>query len=326
MMKYTIEQLAEKISAEVSKLQFKAEPALLYRPIEYTLNQGGKRLRPILAMVSCQMFGGNVDESLIPAVSLEMFHNFTLIHDDIMDKAPIRRGKPTVYQQWDENVAILSGDTLFAMAYDHLMDYPKSQLRDLIKLLNETAIGVCEGQQLDMDFESMNTVTIAQYIEMIRLKTAILIGACLKAGAITADTSVEDQHKMYSFGENIGLAFQLMDDLLDVFGDVSKFGKSNGGDIRENKKTFLYLKSLELAQGEDQKMLQHYFSGTDFEEQEKFTAVKSIYEKLNLKAVTEELMNSYYDKAHQILSTIDVPAENKAQLIELTNSIMQRDH
>ncbi len=325
-MKYTIEQLAEKISAEVSKLQFKSEPVLLYRPIEYTLNQGGKRLRPLLSLVSCQMFNGNVDESLIPAVSLEMFHNFTLIHDDIMDKAPIRRGKPTVYQKWNENVAILSGDTLFAMAYDHLMGYPKAQLRDLIKLLNETAIGVCEGQQLDMDFESKPSVSINEYIEMIRLKTAILIGACLKAGAITANTSTEDQKKMYLFGENIGLAFQLMDDLLDVFGDVSKFGKSNGGDIRENKKTFLFLKSLEIARGEDLKTLQHYFSRTDFDEQEKFSAVKSIYKRLNLKSITEELMNRYYDKAHQILSTIDVPTENKAQLIELTNSIMQRDH
>lgn len=325
-MKYTIEQLAEKISAEVSKLQFKSEPVLLYRPIEYTLNQGGKRLRPLLSLVSCQMFNGNVDESLIPAVSLEMFHNFTLIHDDIMDKAPIRRGKPTVYQKWNENVAILSGDTLFAMAYDHLMGYPKAQLRDLIKLLNETAIGVCEGQQLDMDFESKPSVSINEYIEMIRLKTAILIGACLKAGAITANTSTEDQKKMYLFGENIGLAFQLMDDLLDVFGDVSKFGKSNGGDIRENKKTFLFLKSLEIARGEDLKTLQHYFSRTDFDEQEKFSAVKSIYKRLNLKSITEELMNRYYDKAHQILSTIDVTTENKAQLIELTNSIMQRDH
>lgn len=325
-MKYTIEQLADKISVEVSKLKFKEEPALLYQPIEYTLNQGGKRLRPLFALVSCQMFDGNVDESLIPAVSLEMFHNFTLIHDDIMDKAPIRRGLPTVYKKWDENVAILSGDTLFALAYDHLMNYPKEQIRDLIKLLNETAIGVCEGQQLDMDFELMTTITIDQYIEMIRLKTAILIGACLKAGAITAITSTENQEKIFAFGENIGLAFQLMDDLLDVFGDVSKFGKTNGGDIRENKKTFLYLKSLEIAQGEDLKTLQHYFSGTDFDSDEKFIAVKNIFEKLNLKTITEALMNKYYDKAHQILTTINIPDESKAQMIELTNSMMQRDH
>lgn len=325
-MNYTIEQLVDKIAIEVGKLRFKSEPALLYQPIEYTLHQGGKRLRPLLSLVSCQMFNGNVDESLIPAVSLEMFHNFTLIHDDIMDKAPIRRGVETVYKKWNDNVAILSGDTLFAMAYDHLMNYDKEQLRDLIKLLNETAIGVCEGQQMDMDFETKTNVSIDEYIEMIRLKTAILIGACLKAGAITANASKEEQKHIFLFGESIGLAFQLMDDLLDVFGDVSKFGKTNGGDIRENKKTFLYLKSLEIAKGEDLKTLQYYFSSTDFNQEEKFKAVKGLYEKLNLKTITEELMNWYYNDAQKHLDAILVPDNNKSQLIELTNSIMQRDH
>lgn len=325
-MTYTFEQLVDLVSVEIGKLTFKSAPSRLYNPIEYTLNQGGKRLRPILSLISCQMFGGNVKESLIPAVSLEMFHNFTLIHDDIMDKAPIRRGKETVYKRWNENVAILSGDTLFAMAYDHLMNYPKEHLRDLIKLLNQTAIGVCEGQQMDMDFETQSNVTIEEYIEMIRLKTAILIGACLKAGAITADASLEHQQKIYNYGENIGLAFQLMDDLLDVFGDVSKFGKTNGGDIRENKKTFLYLKSLELAKGEDLKTLQHYFSHTDFEVKEKFEAVKSIYEKLNLKEITEAVMDDYFDRAQEYMSSIDLPAEDKKLLVSMTESIMQRDH
>lgn len=325
-MKYSISDLVEIISKEVTSLSFKEEPALLYRPIEYTLNQGGKRLRPLLSLVSCQMFDGNIEESLVPAVSLEMFHNFTLIHDDIMDKAPIRRGKPTVYQKWNDNVAILSGDTLFAMAYDHLMNYPKDHLRDLIKLLNQTAIGVCEGQQLDMDFEKQETVSIDEYIEMIRLKTAILIGACLKAGAITADASPENQQKIYYFGEQIGLAFQLMDDLLDVFGDVSKFGKTNGGDIKENKKTFLYLKSLELAKGDDLQTLKHYFSRTDFDDVEKFQVIKSIYQKLNLQSITEDLMNHYYHQAQLTLASIPVDAQNKIQLIELTDAIMQRDH
>ncbi len=325
-MNYTTEQLVDKIAVEVDKLRFKSEPALLYQPIEYTLHQGGKRLRPLLSLVSCQMFSGNIDESLIPAVSLEMFHNFTLIHDDIMDKAPIRRGVETVYKKWNDNVAILSGDTLFAMAYDHLMNYEKDQLRYLIKLLNETAIGVCEGQQMDMDFETKTNVSIDEYIEMIRLKTAILIGACLKAGAITANASKEEQNHIFLFGESIGLAFQLMDDLLDVFGDVSKFGKTNGGDIRENKKTFLYLKSLELAKGEDLKALQYYFSSTDFNQEEKFKAVKDLYEKLNLKTITEDLMNWYYNDAQKHLDAILIPDNNKSQLIELTNNIMQRDH
>ncbi len=325
-MKYNIDELIEKISKEVSGLKFKSEPALLYNPIQYTMNQGGKRLRPLLSLVSCQLFEGNVNESLIPAVSLEMFHNFTLIHDDIMDKAPIRRGVETVYKKWNESVAILSGDALFAMAYDHLMMYEKEQLKYLVKLLNETAIGVCEGQQMDMDFETKASVTIEEYIEMIRLKTAILIGACLKAGAITANASVENQKNIYLFGETIGLAFQLMDDLLDVFGDVTKFGKTNGGDIRENKKTYLYLKALEIAEGENLKTLQHYFSSTNFDPTEKFDVVKGIYEELNLKEITEKLMNAYYDKAQQYLKAIDVNPENKNQLIELTNNIMQRDH
>lgn len=325
-MMYTTDQLIKKVSTEIAKLSFKKEPALLYDPIAYTMSQGGKRLRPLLSLVSCQMFNGNVDESLIPAVSLEMFHNFTLIHDDIMDKAPIRRGVETVYKKWNDNVAILSGDTLFAMAYDHLMGYQKEQLKDLIRLLNQTAIGVCEGQQLDMDFETQEHVSIDEYIEMIRLKTAILISACLKAGAITACASPENQEKIYQYGENIGLAFQLMDDLLDVFGDISLFGKTNGGDIRENKKTFLYLKSLELAQGEDLKSLQYYFSHTDFDVVEKFEAVKLLFKKLKIQEVTETLMNAYFSKAQKILESIDIPVERKAQLISLTEGIMLRDH
>jgi geranylgeranyl diphosphate synthase type II len=325
-MKYTIEELIDKVSIEIEKLTFKTDPPRLYNPIEYTLNQGGKRLRPLLSLVACQMFNGNVNESLIPAVSLEMFHNFTLIHDDIMDKAPIRRGKETVYKKWNDNVAILSGDTLFAMAYDHLMKYKKNHLIDLIILLNQTAIGVCEGQQLDMDFETQPKVSIDEYIEMIRLKTAILIGACLKAGAITAEASLENQEKIYKYGESIGIAFQLMDDLLDVFGDVSKFGKTNGGDIRENKKTFLYLKSLELAKGNDLKTLQKYFAHTDFDVTEKYETVKSIFEKLNLQEITETLMNQYFSEAQDYLASIDLPNENKEFLVSLTEDIMQRDH
>jgi len=287
---YKTEELLKLISDEVNSLNINGKPIDLYEPIAYTMSQGGKRLRPLLSLVSCQMFSGDIKASLIPAISLEMFHNFTLIHDDIMDKAPLRRGKETVYKKWNDNIAILSGDTLFALAYKRLMDYKEGNVIDLIQLLNQTAISVCEGQQLDMNFEKQENVSIDDYIEMIRLKTAILIGACLKAGAITAHASFENQELIYDYGTNIGLAFQLMDDLLDVFGDIKKFGKTNGGDIRENKKTFLYLKSLELAKGKDLQTLKHYFSSTNFDEKEKFNAVKSIYQKLRLKEITEELM------------------------------------
>jgi len=323
---YKIEELQKLIVEEINNLQFKTEPLNLYEPIKYAMYQKGKRIRPLLSLISCQMFNGDVKASLIPAISLEMFHNFTLIHDDIMDKAKLRRGKETVYEKWDSNIAVLSGDALFALAYKRLMDYKNDNLIDLIHLLNETSIGVCEGQQMDLDFENRNNVSIHEYLEMIRLKTAILVGACLKSGAITANASIESQNLIFEYGTTVGLSFQLMDDLLDVFGEPKKFGKTIGGDIRENKKTFLYIKSLELAKGEDLQTLKHYFSKTDFDEKEKFDAIYNIYQKLNLKEITEEIMNKYYQEASDILIDIPVRAEKKNNLISLTKKIMQRDY
>ncbi len=323
---YKIEELQKLIVEEINNLQFKTEPLNLYEPIKYAMYQKGKRIRPLLSLISCQMFNGDVKASLIPAISLEMFHNFTLIHDDIMDKAKLRRGKETVYEKWDSNIAVLSGDALFALAYKRLMDYKNDNLIDLIHLLNETSIGVCEGQQMDLDFENRNNVSIHEYLEMIRLKTAILVGACLKSGAITANASIESQNLIFEYGTTVGLSFQLMDDLLDVFGEPKKFGKTIGGDIRENKKTFLYIKSLELAKGEDLQTLKHYFSKTDFDEKEKFDAIYNIYQKLNLKEITEEIMNKYYQEASDILIDIPVRPEKKNNLISLTKKIMQRDY
>ncbi len=321
---HKIEELIELVSNEIDKLSFKGTPAELYEPIEYIMSQGGKRLRPILSLVACDMFGGDVIKSVTPAVSMEMFHNFTLIHDDIMDRAPIRRGLETVYKKWNANIAILSGDALFALAYEKLLAYENDNIIELIHLLNETAVGVCEGQQMDINFETQDNVSIDEYIEMIRLKTAILIGACLKAGAISAYADKKYQDMIYDYGENIGLAFQLMDDLLDVYGNEEKFGKTPGGDIRENKKTYIYLKCIEIASEEDANKLKDYFSGKEFDESEKFQAIKALFEKYNIKAITEELMDEYYKKAMEILEQI--PCEDKTELLRITDLIMHRDH
>lgn len=320
---YKVEELAEFVSQEIDKLNFEKTPKELYEPIAYTMAQGGKRLRPILSLLACEMFGGDVQKALVPAISLEMFHNFTLIHDDIMDKAPIRRGVETVYKKWNQDVAILSGDTLFSLAYEKLLACDTEHLVDFIHLLNETAVGVCEGQQLDMNFETQDEVSIDEYIEMIRLKTAVLIGACLKAGAIAANADKKHQEMIYEYGVYVGLAFQLMDDLLDVYADIEKFGKKPGGDIRENKKTYLYLKTLEVASKEDAELLRNYFSSTDIDDDFKYESVRAIFDKYRIKALTEEKMNSYYEKAMSILNQISY---NHSEILRISKMIINRDH
>lgn len=320
---YKVEELAEFVSQEIDKLNFDKTPKELYEPIAYTMAQGGKRLRPILSLLACEMFGGDVQKALVPAVSLEMFHNFTLIHDDIMDKAPIRRGVETVYKKWNQDVAILSGDTLFSLAYEKLLACDAEHLVDFIHLLNETAVSVCEGQQLDMNFETQDEVSIDEYIEMIRLKTAVLIGACLKAGAIAANVDKKYQEMIYEYGVYVGLAFQLMDDLLDVYADIEKFGKKPGGDIRENKKTYLYLKTLEVASKEDAELLRNYFKSTDIDDDFKYESVRAIFDKYRIKALTEEKMNSYYEKAMSILNKISY---NHSEILRISKMIINRDH
>ena len=320
---YTFEELSDIVCQEIDKLSFDKKPVELYEPIAYTMSQGGKRLRPILSLLACEMFGGDVHKAIVPAMSLEMFHNFTLIHDDIMDKAPIRRGKETVYKKWNQNIAILSGDTLFSLAYEKLLAYENDNLVELIHLLNETAVGVCEGQQLDMNFETQEVVSIDEYIEMIRLKTAVLIGACLKAGAIAAYADKKHQQMIYDYGVLVGLAFQLMDDLLDVYCDVEKFGKEPGGDIRENKKTYLYLKALELASNEDAHKLRYYFSHTNFDNDQKYIEVKNLFDKYKIKEKTEEMMNVYYENAMKILHQISY---NHSEILRVSKLIMHRDH
>jgi geranylgeranyl diphosphate synthase type II len=322
----TLDELQRIIRESILSINLNREPVQLYEPISYTLNLGGKRLRPALCLLACDMVSGNMNDALQAAIGIEVFHNFTLLHDDIMDKAPIRRGKPTVYKKWDENTAILSGDTMMALAYEYIMKAPEPSLTKVFSVFNQTAIEVCEGQQYDMNFENRQDVSIGEYLEMIRLKTAVLVAASLQIGAIIGKADQKTAELLYKFGENIGLAFQLKDDLLDVFSDVEKFGKTSGGDIVSNKKTFLYLKAFELANPEQSEQLKALFvTESNISSEEKITKVKSIYQALNIKQETEKQIDFYYRKAKENLSQIDLKEAKKKELVAFAQILKSRD-
>jgi geranylgeranyl diphosphate synthase type II len=322
---FTIKELQNKIDLTLSAQKFEGNPPLLYEPIKYTLSQGGKRLRPLLTLLACDMFEGNIEEAVYPAIGLEIFHNFTLLHDDIMDKAPIRRGKETVYKKWNTNIAILSGDTMFALAYEFMLNTDNKVIPQILPVLNQTAREVCEGQQFDMDFETQANVSIADYIEMIRLKTAVLLGGSLKIGALIGGATPENADYLYNFGINIGLAFQLKDDLLDVFSDVEKFGKMTGGDILTNKKTFLYLKAYELAKNEDLQNLNYYFNLAESDGTQKINGVKSVYNTLNIEQLTIDKMKNYYDLALLEFNKIKISEDKKRNLLDFAKLLMDRE-
>ena len=319
-----IQDLQVLIDDAFSSIQFPAEPADLYNPITYTLGLGGKRLRPLLVLASCQMFGGEITEAINPAIGIELFHNFTLLHDDIMDQAPLRRGKETVYKKWNSNVAILAGDTMFAVANKYMLRTRPQAISQVVELFNQTAIEVCEGQQYDMDYENRANITIADYLEMIRLKTAVLLAASLKTGAIIAGAAAVDCDYIYQFGINIGLAFQLKDDLLDVYGIQEKFGKVSGGDIIAGKKTYLYLKALESA-GSQTDYFRSLYESHDTDSAEKVKRVKEIFSQLNIEMHTRELIEDYYQKALRDLSSISLPEEAMEALSEYTAGLMERE-
>jgi len=314
------------IQSALDKEIISREPIELYEPINYALSVGGKRLRPLLTLLSCDIFGGDIEQAIYPALGLETFHNFTLLHDDIMDKAPIRRGHPTVYKKWDANRAILSGDTMMVMAYDYILSSPKDLLFDVFTVFNKLGKEVCEGQQYDMNFETEEKVTIEQYLKMIHLKTAVLLGGSMQVGAIIARTSDKNIQKIYDFGESVGMAFQLQDDLLDAFGDEVVFGKKNGGDIRTNKKTYLYLKALELADANQEKELKKLFSMQNEDADEKVEKVLAIFHALDIENKTRQLMEYYYSKAIETLADIDLEKDKKEILILLANSLMKRNN
>ncbi len=323
---FTADELLKRVREALNKLELKGKPDELYDPISYTMAGGGKRIRPVLTLLSCDMLGGNIEEAIFPAISLEIFHNFTLVHDDIMDNAPIRRGKETVFKKWDANIAILSGDTMFALAYKYLIQTNRKYLPGIIEIFTDAAIGVCEGQQLDMNFEKNQNVSIDEYVNMIRLKTAVLLAASIKTGATIAGASDNDIEKMYDFGINLGIAFQLQDDLLDVYGNQDKFGKKIGGDIATNKKTFLIINALEKANSDDKKTLLHYFSSVDFDIDNKLQIVREIYDRYSIKEITSEQINNYYTKALDNLDGISTPDQQKICFKAYTDKLMLREY
>jgi len=321
---HSIQYFQNIIKQEFAKQNFFGEPEELYNPIDYALSLGGKRIRPVLTLMACELFDGDINEALAPAMGLEIFHNFTLLHDDVMDKSPIRRGKPTIFKKWNTNTAILSGDAMLIQAYSHITKTHINFLPDVLKIFNKTAIEVCEGQQYDMNYETSENITIEDYFKMIRLKTAVLIAACLKIGAIIGGASKIDAENIYKFGENIGIAFQLKDDLLDAFGDTVKFGKNTGNDIVTNKKTFLFLKAFELAKGDVLDDLKHSFLIKD-ENEKKINKVTEIYKKLNIQEITEKEISYYYQKALTNLSAINVEDNRKKELKNFAENLKKRD-
>ncbi len=316
----------QRINQFLAEENFGKQPSNLYDPIHYTINLGGKRLRPVLALAACDLFGGNVDDVLKPAIAIEIFHNFTLLHDDIMDDAPQRRGEETVYKKWNSNIAILSGDTMFALACRYLNSVDSSKLPGILETFTQTAIEVCEGQQYDVDFESREDVTINEYLEMIRLKTAVLLGASLKIGALVANAPADQANLIYDFGVNAGLAFQLKDDWLDIFGNENKFGKSIGGDIVANKKTYLYLKCLEKAVKTDHEKLTELFSNKPLETGLKIGQVLDLYEKYRVKEESTREMENYFNLALEAINTTLVPQNKKDLLIGYAEWLYKRDY
>ena len=311
------------INNEILKLDWKREPYGLYEPIEYTLAAGGKRVRPQLAMIASQLFGGKDEEVLPAALALEVFHNFTLLHDDVMDKADVRRGRPTVHVKWNENTAILSGDQMLIEAYKLLSGVPADKLPRVLQLFNKMATEICEGQQYDVDFESQEHVAIEEYLKMIRLKTAVLLATALKMGSYIAGASTEQQDMLYEFGINIGLAFQIQDDILDVWGNPETFGKAVGGDISCNKKTFVALTAMQLADAATRQKLSQWFKQTLTDNTEKIAAVKALYEQAGTRTTCEKAVEQYTTQALHLLSLLP---QNQAteQLRQLANKLNAR--
>lgn len=318
-------QLAALITEEIADTKYGQKPDELYEPIRYIMSLGGKRLRPLLTTLSYSLFRDDVEAILQQAVAVEVFHNFTLMHDDIMDQAPLRRGNDTVHEKWNPNTAILSGDVMLVKAY-HLLLTDDDQLSvKILKAFNECAARVCEGQQLDMLFEQRDTVSEDEYIEMIRLKTAVLLGYSLELGGLLARTDAANCQALREFGINIGIGFQLKDDLLDVYADQAKFGKQQGGDILANKKTFLLIKALEKAEGKQKQDLESWLKKKQYNAEEKIAAVTEIYDQLGIRTLTGEKMNYYFEKAFRSLRKVDAAMPRKAMLRQFTERLTDRE-
>ena len=326
---HTIKDLEKLISKEILQeigLLNESEPKHLYQPIAYTLAMGGKRLRPVMVLLACNLFTDKIEKAIPAAIAIEAFHNFTLLHDDMMDEADMRRNSLTVHKKYNRNIAILSGDAMSIMAYRYLEKSETGNILSMFSLFSQTALEICEGQQLDMDFETALNVSIPEYMNMIRLKTAVLLASSLKMGALAANAPQRIADLLYVFGLNLGIAFQLQDDLLDIFADQKKFGKKIGGDIVSNKKTFLLLKALELADTKTKKEILEWIHQKEFDADEKINAFRIIYNNLNIKEFTIKSIEGYYQSAINIWNEIDLANETKGELLELADMIMDRDH
>lgn len=321
------EEILQIVDHSIRNLSFDASPKSLFDPIEYTLSLGGKRIRPAFLLMACNLYKEVIDDAIVPAVGMEVFHNFTLLHDDLMDAADMRRNQPTVHKKWNQNTAILSGDAMLIASYQFIGKTSSPYLKDVLDVFNQTALEICEGQQYDMEFESRSDVSEAEYLEMIRLKTAVLLACCLKTGAIIGNAPKKDAQLLYQFGIHVGLLFQLRDDLLDVYGNPATFGKNIGGDILCNKKTFLLIHAMNRA-SEKQKEIIAYYQTADkslFTPDEKIDKITSIYTDLGIKELTEQKMQEYYDKAMNDLSYLSVPTDRLSILSEVTKNMMIRE-
>ena len=322
----SFEYILKKVESEISKFYFDLQPRNLFEPIEYTLALGGKRIRPSLTLLACNIYSQNIENAIKTAMGFEVFHNFTLLHDDLMDQADKRRNKPTVFKKWNTNTAILSGDAMVIAAYKLIGETPKPYLQKILCLFSQTALEICCGQQYDMDFEKCDNVSESQYMEMIRLKTAVLIACCLKAGAIIGGAPEKDAETLYRFGIYTGLSFQLQDDLLDVYGDTKTFGKNIGGDILCDKKTFLLINAVALANKEQNAEMKYYSNPSKtFTPEEKIQSFTKTYNQLNIKEITQNKINSLFDMAMNELHSLDVKAEQLSELKKFSNMLMLRE-
>ena len=324
-MLYTFPQLLDKVNGHIETLDYAHEPMHLYEPVKYILSLGGKRIRPAMMLMAYNMYRDDVEQILDPALALEIYHNFTLLHDDLMDNADVRRGKPTVHKRWDANTAILSGDVMLSLADVYMSHVDDVHFREVMATFHRTSIEIAEGQQYDMDFESRNDVAEDEYIEMIRLKTSVLLACALKIGAILAGASSEDADNLYKFGEQIGLAFQLQDDLLDVYGDPKVFGKAVGGDITCNKKTYMLINAFQRANDNQRAELERWVTAKDFNRNEKVAAVTDIYNQIGIRQICEEKINYYFEESKKYLAKVNVADERKQILRQYTAEMMKRE-
>jgi geranylgeranyl diphosphate synthase type II len=322
---YNQTELKNLVDKAIINLSYNTEAGKLIDPVKYILSIGGKRLRPVVALMTCNLFSDKIDEAVLPATGLEIFHNFTLVHDDIMDQAPMRRNFPTVHSKWNINQAVLSGDVMAFVANDCFLQTPPAFMSKVFRVFNKAAIEVCVGQQLDIDYEKSNFVSEGEYLRMIELKTAALIAASAKIGAIIGGAEDRDSELLYEFGRNLGLAFQMQDDLLDIYGDVKVFGKIPGGDIISNKKTFLLVKAMEIASRVQLEKLREQFSLKEFDPDDKVKKVMDLYDQLNIKSLTEDLANDYINVSLSLLEKISIDNERKKELTNIASSLIGRN-